>query len=161
MKYRQRIVLIVTVIVVAFIYIYLQISLERNKRIGHKSNGHLDERNLETKDNKDHVTQAPNHVTEVKTHVTATLKTSPQTHVPSSLPSDFTKPWRVWSSWVQSDVLYSNTSFYSDDMNMILNAMSTYPVTSFDVGYKGTQLKASMYLKGNQKTVFKPMRYMS
>ena len=66
-------------------------------------------------------------------------------------------PWKVWQSWVRQDHFYPEDAFWSEDMNSILNAMATYPITSFDVGHRGTQLKVSMLL-GEQRTAFKPMR---
>ena len=66
-------------------------------------------------------------------------------------------PWQMWHSWVKQDEFYPVGAFWSKDMNSILHAMATYPITSFDVGHRGTQLKASMFL-GNQRTAFKPMR---
>ena len=66
-------------------------------------------------------------------------------------------PWSIWHSWVQQDQFYPEDAFFSKEMNSILRAMATYPIKSFDVGHRGTQLKATMYL-GEQKTVFKPMR---
>ena len=73
--------------------------------------------------------------------------------------TNITGPWKIWKSWVQPDSLYtSENEFYSIEMGVILNALATYPVTSFDTGYRGTQLKASMHLAGNQQTVFKPKR---
>ena len=67
------------------------------------------------------------------------------------------EPWRVWQSWVKQDHFYPEDVFWSEDMNSILSAMATYPITSFDVGHRGTQLKASMFLV-KQRTAFKPMR---
>jgi len=40
----------------------------------------------------------------------------------------------------------------------ILRAMATREITRADVGYKGTQLKLLLELKGGQKVVFKPKR---
>lgn len=67
-------------------------------------------------------------------------------------------PWRVWQSWVKQDHFYPSDAFWSKDMDSILHAMATNPITSFDVGHRGTQLKVSMFL-GEQRTAFKPMRY--
>lgn len=67
-------------------------------------------------------------------------------------------PWKIWHSWVKQDHFYPEDAFQSEEMNSILHAMATYPITSFDVGHRGTQLKASMYLRGDQRTAFKPMR---
>ena len=66
-------------------------------------------------------------------------------------------PWAIWESWVKPNYLYPEDAFWSRDMDYILDAMATAPITSFGVGYKGTQLKATMFL-GKQRTVFKPMR---
>ena len=75
---------------------------------------------------------------------------------PVSIPS----PWKTWFSWVHPDVLYPSGKFYSSDMDNILSALSSYKINKFDIGYKGTQLKTSMFLEGNQRTVFKPKRYI-
>lgn len=66
-------------------------------------------------------------------------------------------PWNIWHSWVQQNQFYPEDIFFSEEMNSILHAMATYPIRSFDVGHRGTQLKATMFLR-EQKTVFKPMR---
>ena len=68
--------------------------------------------------------------------------------------------WSIWNSWVTSDVLYPANSFNSKEMNQILTAMATSPITSFGVGHKGTQLKATVMLVGAQRAVFKPKRYV-
>ena len=44
-------------------------------------------------------------------------------------------------------------------MRRLLNSMSTKPIVKALVGYRGTQLKATFILRGEQKVVFKPMRY--
>ena len=71
-----------------------------------------------------------------------------------------TNPWEVWSSQITPSTLYPVKSFLSKDMNNILVALSTYRITKFDVGHKGTQLKAKMILEGDQWTVFKPKRFL-
>lgn len=68
-------------------------------------------------------------------------------------------PWEVWASWVKPTKLYPVDNFHSSSMNSILSALSSSPVTKFGIGYRGTQLKATMYLNGSQRTVFKPKRY--
>lgn len=77
-------------------------------------------------------------------------------------PSDDKKdPWVIWQRWVRQDSLYPEGVFWSDEMDLILRSMATMPVTEFGVGYKGTQLKASMFLgPERQRTSFKPMRYI-
>lgn len=66
-------------------------------------------------------------------------------------------PWAIWERWVKPDYLYPEEAFYSEEMNHILAVMATSPITSFGVGHRGTQLKATAML-GAQRTVFKPKR---
>ena len=65
--------------------------------------------------------------------------------------------WTMWKSWVIPESLYPSDAFYSKYMNHILVSMATTPITSFGIGYKGTQLKATVML-GQQRAVFKPKR---
>lgn len=66
-------------------------------------------------------------------------------------------PWAIWNDWVVPDYFYPKNSFESEEMNHILATMATAPITSFGLGHKGTQLKATAML-GAQRTVFKPKR---
>lgn len=66
-------------------------------------------------------------------------------------------PWAIWRGWVEENILYPKEVFYSDEMNHILATMATADITSFGLGSRGTQLKATAML-GTQKTVFKPKR---
>lgn len=66
-------------------------------------------------------------------------------------------PWAIWRGWVEENALYPKEVFYSDEMNHILATMATADITSFGLGSRGTQLKATAML-GAQKTVFKPKR---
>ncbi len=75
----------------------------------------------------------------------------------SPSPSESSDPWEIWREWVEPDSLYPIGAFHSSEMNHILITMATSPITSFDLGYKGTQLKATALL-GQQRTVFKPKR---
>ena len=76
-----------------------------------------------------------------------------------SVPADVAElnPWAIWRGWVEKDALYPQDMFYSDEMNHILTSMATGNITSFGLGTKGTQLKATAML-GDQRTVFKPKR---
>jgi hypothetical protein len=109
----------------------------------------------------DYVTGGANHVRGGSDHVT--LSRPP---VSVSKPPLFWKranvsePWDIWKGWVKPHVLYPEGSFFSLQMDLILESLEMYPITSFDVGYRGTQLKAGLYLEGNQRAVFKPMRYL-
>jgi len=41
----------------------------------------------------------------------------------------------------------------------VLSAMAKYRITSADVGYRGTQLKMTLVLEGQQQVIFKPRWY--
>ena len=41
----------------------------------------------------------------------------------------------------------------------VLSAMAKYRITSADVGYRGTQLKMTLVLEGQQQVIFKPQWY--
>jgi len=41
----------------------------------------------------------------------------------------------------------------------VLSAMAKYRVTSADIGFRGTQLKMTLVLDGQQQVVFKPRWY--
>ena len=41
----------------------------------------------------------------------------------------------------------------------VLSAMAKYHITSADVGYRGTQLKMTLVLDGQQQVIFKPRWY--
>lgn len=71
-----------------------------------------------------------------------------------------TSAWRVWRTWPHSKELFSEKQFYSNEMASILHHMATAPIVRFDVGYRGTQLKALVELDGGQLAVFKPKRYI-
>ena len=88
-------------------------------------------------------------------HIALELSPSAESSLLQTPPPD---PWILWAEWVKIDSLYSPDAFWSSDMNTLLETLSNAPITAFDVGYKGTQLKATMHL-GTQKTVFKPKRY--
>ena len=75
--------------------------------------------------------------------------------------TQFTSPsivWKIWAGWVKPDVFYKPKDFWSSSMDNILVALASSPVTQFDLGHRGTQLKATLYLEGGQRTVFKPKR---
>ena len=146
MKYKQRIVLVVILLAVFFVlslrFLFnTQPDPKDDDLLSKKVSHHFVEnrRNLHVDGPLDHVTSGP-------------------TLPPTTPPTDHSKPWKIWSDWVREDVLYPDGVLQSKEMDLILNALSTYPVTQLDVGYKGTQLKATMHLEGGQRAVFKPMR---
>ena len=68
----------------------------------------------------------------------------------------FDDPWQLWKEMVTDRKLSSSSD--PDAVNMILEALTFKPIVAVGVGYKGTQLKASMLLEGKQRVVFKPLR---
>lgn len=70
---------------------------------------------------------------------------------------EYDDPWTLWKDMVKSREVTSPND--ADSMNMILEAMMYKPIVAAGVGYRGTQLKASLFLEGKQRVVFKPKRY--
>ena len=68
--------------------------------------------------------------------------------------------WQVWRSWPHTKQLYEEQYFSSNQMADILHHMATAPIINYDVGHRGTQLKALATLQGDQLAVFKPKRYV-
>lgn len=68
---------------------------------------------------------------------------------------DTDDPWLAWKEMV---TLRTLTPPASDGVNSILDALTFKPIVAAGIGYKGTQLKATLLLNGKQKVVFKPMR---
>ncbi|XP_041368788.1 glycosaminoglycan xylosylkinase-like [Gigantopelta aegis] len=65
-------------------------------------------------------------------------------------------PWLIASRWVtMSNILLDNPP----ELGGVLREMATREIISADVGYRGTQLKLLLVLKGGQKVAFKPMWY--
>lgn len=138
MKYKQRLVLFL-ILLVCLVFLSLTFSFNTEQEDLTQNNLNPNRRNIHmTSEPEDHVTPGP---------------TTPPP------PIDYTRPWKIWSDWVREDVLYPNGVLHSNEMDLILHGLSSYPITRLDLGYKGTQLKASMYLEGGQRTVFKPMRF--
>ena len=69
---------------------------------------------------------------------------------------EYDDPWLIWKDMVKSRQITPPND--SDAVNMILEAMMYKPVIAAGVGYRGTQLKATLTLEGKQKVVFKPKR---
>ncbi|KAK6195413.1 hypothetical protein SNE40_000850 [Patella caerulea] len=65
-------------------------------------------------------------------------------------------PWTLAASWVSDRQIHPEDI---PELGAVLRAMSTRPITLADVGYKGTQLKMSLLLQGQQRVVFKPKWY--
>ena len=69
---------------------------------------------------------------------------------------EYDDPWSTWKDMVKSRQITSPDD--ADAVNMILEAMMYKPIVAAGVGYRGTQLKATLILEGKQRVVFKPMR---
>lgn len=67
-------------------------------------------------------------------------------------------PWKLWQEMVRERAITSRGYDATTNLRTIIKALQTFPITQTNVGYRGTQLKASMILKGNQQVVFKPKR---
>ncbi len=164
MRLKLRLVCVLTVLAGSFLFITFKLFT-----------------NLEDSPSDNHITtftvtddpgstHKPQEVTPRVTHKVTTEPSSSSHHVSSVTLSydqsivnktiSHTSPWKVWSSWVQLQptILVNSNNFYSSEMNSIISALSSYPITKFDLGHRGTQLKTTMFLKGDQQTVFKPKR---
>lgn len=69
---------------------------------------------------------------------------------------EYDDPWTIWKDMVKSRQITPPDD--NDAVNMILEAMMYKPVVAAGVGYRGTQLKATLTLEGKQRVVFKPKR---
>ncbi|XP_064089471.1 glycosaminoglycan xylosylkinase-like [Macrobrachium nipponense] len=65
-------------------------------------------------------------------------------------------PWDLARKWANPKTLLPDKAKGLGD---VLGALSTAPIVAADIGYKGTQLKVSILLKGGQRAVFKPKWY--
>ena len=95
--------------------------------------------------------------------LSSTSSTSPKINYTKNLTSPSESPndiWKMWRGWVKPDVFYAPDDFWSSEMTTLIHALATTPITLLDLGHRGTQLKATMYLQGEQRTVFKPKRYL-
>ncbi|XP_045106195.1 uncharacterized protein LOC123501434 [Portunus trituberculatus] len=89
---------------------------------------------------------------------------TPSPHLPSlihTLGQDIitrgiiTDPWDLAKKWANPRSLVPGSAHGLGD---VLGALATAPIVFADVGYKGSQLKISLLLKGGQKAVLKPIR---
>ncbi|XP_033114499.1 uncharacterized protein LOC117114977 [Anneissia japonica] len=70
--------------------------------------------------------------------------------------SDLKRIWSIAAKWVTARHIIPEQA---PELGDILHAMASRPITKADVGYKGTQLKVTLYLAGGQVVVFKPKRF--
>merc|ERR1712080_682187 len=64
--------------------------------------------------------------------------------------------WDIWKDMITKRTLTHQSEVA---VNIILNEMMTSQILLADIGYKGTQLKAHLTLRGPHNAVFKPKRY--
>lgn len=74
----------------------------------------------------------------------------------SDQPAAKTNAWEVAKNWIRPRLIYPQNH---PQLGWILNQVTTVKIKKADILPKGTQLKMLIYLEGNQKAVFKPMRY--
>ena len=67
-------------------------------------------------------------------------------------------PWDLWNGMVTETRISPNGTVGGVQVNAILKSLRTSSIVKVGVGFRGSQLKASMFLEGNQRTVFKPKR---
>ena len=152
MKLKLRVTSLLALFAVCCIFVAFQLFIKLDSNVGENHN-----MEKKFKDNSIGTHQERNihRTSELSQNVTDGDLPLPNKSSPNS---DSFSPWEVWSSWVQPTEVFPINSFYSSEMDHILLALSSYRVTKFSVGYRGTQLKAMMHLSGDQRTVFKPKR---
>ena len=94
----------------------------------------------------------------IATSNTDTIKTKISPRLMLDKPS---KPvWEFWQEMVKVREVTEPGEEGQTKVDAIVKVLQTAPIIQTSVGYKGTQLKASMFLKGNQRIVFKPKRFV-
>lgn len=155
MKYKQRLVLSVLGILICLLLFPARLLLfgldEKEEQLHGGTRGHVTTHVVTTEETSAHLTA-------ISKSPRIDVATDSRIASSQSFVENFTAVWKIWPDWVKPNQLYPREEFHSFKMDSILTALATYPVTLFDVGYRGTQLKASMHLEGNQRTVFKPKR---
>ena len=182
MKFKQRILVIFLFVCIGIFYVCVQIKRRNSRRNplvqvsdeenvlrsllldtafdfnnfdhSHKKTRILskDRRNTIKRDENDKPT---------KEIVSLTRNTVTTSNLKTKRPDDIlSKPaWELWQEIVKVREVTQPGHEGQMKVNAIVKALQTAPVIQISVGYKGTQLKSTMFLKGNQRTVFKPKRY--
>ncbi|XP_071096709.1 glycosaminoglycan xylosylkinase-like [Haliotis cracherodii] len=65
-------------------------------------------------------------------------------------------PWTIAAKWIENRHIHPEKT---PELGAILRELATRPIIAADVGFKGTQLKLSLTLKGGQTVAFKPEWY--
>jgi hypothetical protein len=187
MKFKQRLLIIVLFVCIGILYVWVKIK----RRNGYKNplvkisneenllralllDTAFDFNNLDHSHEKPRILSKPKRTTiegdrkdkltkEIasvaqNTATTSNLrtKTSQSRHLISKKPA-----WQLWEDMVKVREVTQPGHEGTVKVDAIVKALQTAPVIELSVGFKGTQLKSSMFLKGNQRTVFKPKRLVS
>ena len=158
MKLKIRLILLLIILAGSFLFITFRL-LAKLENYPNELHDNLHNNILTDHPTHNQQERSLSHKTQLTTE--PSLQITTQSLVYESAHQSLPSPWEVWSSWVEPTILFRTNNFYSPEMGNILSALSSYPVTRFDVGHRGTQLKTTMYLKGGQKTVFKPKRLIN
>lgn len=176
MKFKERLIFIVCLIVIILPFLWLHIteyrerSLEESERtikllqvkdtydFNSMDHGHSIRKDKETInpasiDNaEENIKQSDNTVKNKRSTSNEMTKTTEEDDDDDIEKED---PWLTWKEMVSLRTL---TPSASDGVNTILDALTFRPIVAAGIGFKGTQLKATLLLNGKQKVVFKPMR---
>ena len=68
--------------------------------------------------------------------------------------------WELWQAMVKVTEVTEPGEEGQLKVDAIVKALQTAPIIQTSLGFRGTQLKASVFLKDNQRTVFKPKRFV-
>ncbi|XP_028394809.1 glycosaminoglycan xylosylkinase-like [Dendronephthya gigantea] len=180
MKFKQRVIIISLFILIVFLYLWVKIKPRSNRenpvvQVSNEENllrallldGAYDFNNLDHKHTGTSIhkrTTEPEAKSDINTEkISATGVTIAAT---SNLKTKALKnvvlhktAWKLWQEMVKVNEVTQHGEEGTLKVNRIVKALQTAPIIQTSVGYKGTQLKTSMFLKGNQRTVFKPKRY--
>jgi hypothetical protein len=121
--------------------------VHKNKRILSK-----DKRSTKATDRNEKLAKGIATITQ-NNRATSNLRTKSKQNLILNKPA-----WLLWQDMVKEREVTQPGQEGKMKVDAIVKALQTVPVIQTSVGYKGTQLKASMFLKGNQRTVFKPKR---
>ena len=170
MKFRQRILVcgFLLLVIIPFIYLRFRLGEEKHPLISSKTNDRFLHDGKESNDVKQHLVQRSSERGEgTKSRPEQDGNEEPildqrrenggkLDSTDDSLDYEFDDPWRLWKEMVKARQLSSPDD--PDSINMILEGLTYKPIVAVGVGYKGTQLKATMMLEGKQRVVFKPKR---
>lgn len=180
MKFKQRVLVIFFFLFILFLYLWAKIKLRSDRQnpivpvsndenllrsllldgaydlnsLDHKHAGisSKNKRTTKAEGKSGIITKEISSTTRI-TVATSDLRTKALENVVSNR-----EAWKLWQAMVKVNEVTQPGPAGTLKVNAIVKALQTAPIIQTSVGYKGTQLKTSMFLKGNQRTVFKPKR---